>query len=61
MAKAEKEIYRNELAKRQQVIKDANLPVIVILEGWGPQEKEVHLEALSNTWIQDFSKFITWM
>lgn len=39
MAKAEKEIYRNELAKRQQVIKDANLPVIVILEGWGAAGK----------------------
>lgn len=39
MGKAEKEIYRNELAKRQQVIKDANLPVIVILEGWGTAGK----------------------
>ena len=39
MAKAEKEIYRNELAKRQQMIKDANLPVIVILEGWGAAGK----------------------
>lgn len=39
MGKAEKEIYRNELAKRQQVIKDANLPVIVILEGWGAAGK----------------------
>lgn len=39
MGKAEKEIYRNELAKRQQIIKDANLPVIVILEGWGTAGK----------------------
>jgi len=39
MAKAEKEIYRNELAKRQQMIKDAQLPVIVILEGWGAAGK----------------------
>lgn len=43
MAKAEKEIYRNELAKRQQVIKDANLPVIVILEGWVALEPIVGL------------------
>jgi len=39
MGREEKEIYRNELAKRQQVIKDANLPVIVILEGWGASGK----------------------
>lgn len=39
MGKAEKELYRNELAKRQQVIKDAKLPVIVILEGWGAAGK----------------------
>ncbi len=39
MAKAEKEIYRSELAKRQQVIKEANLPVIVILEGYGAAGK----------------------
>jgi len=39
MGKAEKEIYRSELAKRQLVIKDANLPVIVILEGWGAAGK----------------------
>lgn len=39
MGKAEKEIYRNELAKRQQIIKDANLPVIVVLEGWGTAGK----------------------
>jgi len=35
----EKEIYRNELAKRQLVIKDAGLPVIVILEGWSASGK----------------------
>lgn len=39
MAAVEKEIYRTELAKRQQVIKDANLPVIVIIEGWGAAGK----------------------
>jgi len=39
MGKVEKEIYRNELAKRQQIIKDAKLPVIVILEGWGTSGK----------------------
>lgn len=39
MAKIEKEIYRNELAKRQQVIKDANLPVIVVIEGYGASGK----------------------
>ena len=39
MARAEKEIYRNELAKRQQVIKEAGLPVIVIIEGWGAAGK----------------------
>lgn len=39
MGRAEKDIYRNELAKRQQIIKDANLPVIVILEGWGAAGK----------------------
>ncbi len=35
----EKEIYRNELAKRQQVIKAEGLPVIVILEGWSASGK----------------------
>ena len=39
MGKIEKEIYRSELAKRQQIIKDAKLPVIVILEGWGTSGK----------------------
>ena len=39
MGKTERDIYRNELAKRQQIIKDANLPVIVILEGWGAAGK----------------------
>ena len=39
MANAEKEIYRDELAKRQLVIKDAKLPVIVILEGYGAAGK----------------------
>ncbi len=39
MGRAEKDIYRNELAKRQQIIKDANLPVIVILEGWSAAGK----------------------
>lgn len=39
MAKAEKEQYRNELAKRQQIIKDAGLPVVVILEGFGAAGK----------------------
>lgn len=34
MGKEEKELYRNELAKRQLMIKDAKLPVIVVLEGW---------------------------
>ena len=35
----EKEIYRNELAGRQQVIKNEGLPVIVILEGWSASGK----------------------
>ena len=35
----EKEIYRNELAGRQQVIKNEGLPVIVILEGWSAAGK----------------------
>ena len=35
----EKEIYRNELASRQQVIKNEGLPVIVILEGWSAAGK----------------------
>jgi len=39
MGKEEKELYRNELAKRQMVIKDADLPVIVILEGYGAAGK----------------------
>ena len=39
MSREEREIYRNELAKRQQVIKDAKLPVIVLLEGWGASGK----------------------
>lgn len=39
MGKQEKEIYRNELAARQQVIKEAGASVIVILEGWGASGK----------------------
>lgn len=39
MALMEKEQFRLELAKRQQVIADAKLPVIVILEGWGTAGK----------------------
>ena len=39
MGKEEREIYRNELAARQIAIKEANLPVIVILEGWGAAGK----------------------
>ncbi len=35
----EKEKYRNELAGRQQVIKNEGLPVIVILEGWSTAGK----------------------
>ncbi|MCR5107255.1 MAG: polyphosphate:AMP phosphotransferase [Lachnospiraceae bacterium] len=35
----EKETYRNELAARQQVIKNEGLPVIVILEGWSASGK----------------------
>lgn len=39
MANVEKEKYRNELAKRQMVIKDAKMPVIVVLEGWSSAGK----------------------
>ena len=39
MASKEKELFRSELAKRQQVIAEAKLPVIVILEGWGTAGK----------------------
>lgn len=39
MGKQEKEIYRQELANRQMAIKEAGLPVIVILEGWGASGK----------------------
>lgn len=39
MGKIEKEQYRSELAKRQQMIKDASLPVVVVLEGWGASGK----------------------
>ena len=39
MGKQEKEIFRNELAARQQVISEKKLPVIVILEGWGASGK----------------------
>jgi len=39
MANIEKEKYRNELAKRQQIIKDAKLPVVVVLEGWSAAGK----------------------
>lgn len=39
MGKAEKEKYRNALANAQLQIKDAKLPVIVILEGWGASGK----------------------
>ncbi|MCR5748097.1 MAG: polyphosphate:AMP phosphotransferase [Lachnospiraceae bacterium] len=35
----EKEIYRNELAGRQLVIKNEGLPVVVILEGWSASGK----------------------
>ena len=35
MANEEKKSFRDELAKRQLVIKDAKLPVIVIVEGFG--------------------------
>ncbi len=35
----EKEIYRSELAERQQVIKNEGLPVIVMLEGWSAAGK----------------------
>ena len=35
MANAKKDYYRDELAKRQLVIKEAKLPVIVIVEGFG--------------------------
>jgi len=39
MASMEKEQFRVELAKRQQVISENKLPVIVILEGWGASGK----------------------
>lgn len=39
MGKVEKEQYRNELAGCQMTIKDAKLPVIIILEGWGASGK----------------------
>ena len=39
MASIEKELFREELAKRQQVIAEAKIPVIVILEGWGTAGK----------------------
>lgn len=48
MSRIEKEIYRNELAKRQQVIKDAGMPVIVLLEGWGASGKGSVLASLVN-------------
>ncbi|MCR5742880.1 MAG: phosphate--AMP phosphotransferase [Lachnospiraceae bacterium] len=35
----EKEQYRNELAKRQQIIKQEGLPVIVVIEGWSASGK----------------------
>ena len=39
MGKEERESYRNELAARQLVIKDKNIPVIVVIEGWGAAGK----------------------
>lgn len=39
MGKIEKDKYRNELAASQMIIKEANLPVIVILEGYGTSGK----------------------
>lgn len=39
MGKQEKEIYRNELANSQMTIKEAKLPVIVIIEGWAAAGK----------------------
>lgn len=39
MGSVEREQLRNELAKRQQVISAAKLPVIVVLEGWGAAGK----------------------
>ena len=39
MASMEKELYRNELAKRQQLIAEKKLPVIVIVEGYGTAGK----------------------
>lgn len=39
MGKVEKEQYRNELANCQMAIKDAKLPVIIVLEGWGASGK----------------------
>lgn len=39
MANVEKEKYRNELAKRQQIVKDAKLPVVVMLDGWSAAGK----------------------
>lgn len=39
MASMEKEQFRTELAKRQQVIASAKLPVVVILEGYGTAGK----------------------
>ena len=39
MGKTDKEQYRNELAGCQMAIKDAKLPVIIILEGWGAAGK----------------------
>jgi len=46
MGKVEKEQYRNELAKRQQVISEAKMPVIVILEGWGTSGKGTAIKSM---------------
>lgn len=48
MSMEERAIYRNELAKRQQVIKDAKLPVIVLLEGWGASGKGSVIASIVN-------------
>lgn len=57
MGKEEKEIYRNELAKRQLIIKDAKLPVVVIVEGWGAAGKGSVLGSIIKYMDPRFFKF----
>ena len=48
MGTQEKEYLRTELAKRQQVIAEAKLPVIVIVEGWGAAGKGSAIKNIIN-------------